>query len=145
MEAPAPVTAEAALACANMGAEGELAWVGTLSEEDQAKYWDNVAAWEDPDRQGALLEEYNATFAAADTDNDGRLNPAELRDMFNKDIANMKARGIPVQDMSAMTEEQFQGFYDAINSMSEEPGITSAELMSWGWAMTKKMKELKQA
>ena len=108
-----------------------------------AKYDAELNAWSDPDKQGALLEEYKATFAAADTNGDGRLDANEFKDMMEKDIANRRARGVPTQDMSGMTEEQYQGFYQAVNSMSEQDGITADELMSWGFCMEKKLKELR--
>ena len=66
MEAPPTLKTEAAIATAQGAAAYEHNWEVTLSAEEKAKIVDESEAWKDAARMPALMEEYTATFNAAD-------------------------------------------------------------------------------
>ena len=93
-----------------------LNWMTSLSPEEQAAMGAERAAWEDDATKAERMAELQATFQAADTNNDGLLDRAEFEDFMSKVGQNVAARGVPhmsVDSVDAEMKEKVYAFFDA--------------------------------
>mmetsp|Transcript_7040 Transcript_7040/g.8476 ORF Transcript_7040/g.8476 Transcript_7040/m.8476 type:complete len:231 (-) Transcript_7040:133-825(-) len=109
-------------------AQREHEWFQTLSQEQK----DTHTASHGPEAMPARMAEFEATFAAADANGDGRLDKAEMMDYLVKSYQARVAAGIPSRDASTMPPEMIDTFYEKMNSISEGEGIAKVDWMVWG-------------
>jgi len=86
-------------------------WHFALSEEDRAKKVADAAGWRDPATAGQRMAASGASYRAADADGDGRLNPAEFKDFMLRECQSVVDRGVPQQDMAAMSDDAWSTLY----------------------------------
>ena len=119
-----------------------LAWHMSLSVEDRAK----VVAMHGEEGKEQRAAEFVATFTSADTNSDGLLDKAELKDFFAKMGANDEAAGIPHMKEGDTTEEEHEMIYAYFNS--ETPGVEGVNMQDLGQTMEifkAKMAEMRAA
>ena len=107
-------------------------WMATLSEEQLAAIAADAASWKDQAQVPERMAEVQATFNAADTNQDGLLDRNEMHDFMAKGYQNAVARGTPARDPSNMSDEEKDAFYAAMNSLSDAEGVSMGEFMAWG-------------
>lgn len=78
-------------------AMGRIAWVNSLSEEDQAKFEQKRREFLDPATKDAKIEEHRPLFTAADANNDGRLDFQEMKAFIRANYEHTVAQGLPAQ------------------------------------------------
>ena len=100
-------------------AQHRATWMQALSPEDCAKVReDKQQVSENEDVRNDRAAEAVATFQAADTDADGRLNKEEFRDFMNKMSLNAGARGVPAMteaDCDEEMQEKIWAYFDSID------------------------------
>lgn len=74
-----------------------LAWRATLSADEQAALEADRASFTNEETKAERMAEMAATFQAADTNQDGRLDRAEFEDFMTKLGQNSAARNVPFQ------------------------------------------------
>ena len=116
-------------------------WGASLSDDDQAKVTaDRAASREDPVKSERMAE-MAATFNAADTNQDGKLNQEEFTDFMGKMKQNSEARGVPMAGRDQVPEDLQQKMFDFMVAHSGEgaDGVTmagfGASLVAIGQAM----------
>ena len=72
-----------------------MEWMATLSEEDKAKVLADRAAFSAEETKAERMGELAATFGAADTNQDGKLDRSEFEDFMGKLSQNSQARNVP--------------------------------------------------
>ena len=78
----------------------------------------------DPAKLQAAMEEDAATFAAADTDGDGRLNHTEFVDFCSKQEANAIAKG---WHMAKSTDEEIEAWWNIMLEITKETSSVTKE------------------
>ena len=126
-----------------MLAEKRLAWRNRLSAEDQAKLVAEKAAWAAEETKGERMAEFDAAFAAADTNSDGLLDRAEFEDFMTKLGLNAEARGCPHQPDTDYTADEKNAIYDLFNGKTAgADGVTTADFFAVMQDVGAKVQEL---
>ena len=119
-----------------------LQWHMALSVEDRAK----VVAMHGEEGKEERAQVFVATFTAADTNSDGLLDKAELKDFFGKMGANAEAASVPHMKESDTTEEDQEKIYALFNAAT--PGVEGISMQDFGTTMEifkAKMAEMRAA
>ena len=104
-----------------------MAWMGSLSDEDKQKLVAEKGSWESEDTKAERMQEMQATFQAADTNEDGVLNQAEFVNFVNSMNSNLTARGVPNMGFDG-DEDQWYALYNA--ESGDQDGVTVANFFS---------------
>ena len=104
-----------------------MAWMASLSDEDKGKVRADREAGAAEENKAARMEEFMATFSAADANQDGKLDRAEFTDFMIKLGQNAAARGVPAQKPEDVTDEQKDQIWAYFNSISGDDGVTAAD------------------
>ena len=107
-------------------AEKRLAWRNSLDEASRAALEAEHASWAVEETKAERLAEFNATFAAADTNNDGVLDRAEFEDFMLKMSQNSAARNIPFQSHDDYSAEEKDGVFALFDNFNGETQGVSA-------------------
>ena len=125
-------------------AQARLAWHATLSEEDSAKVIADRAALSDEATKAERMAEMAATFTAADTNNDGLLDRAEMSDFLAKLGQNAAARGVPHMSEADVTEDQKEAIWAYFNGLTEgTDGVSQGDFMAGSQAIAAKIREIR--
>ena len=81
------------------------AWNASLSDDEKAKAQEERAAWGNEETKAERMAELQASFQAADVNEDGVLSQAEFVDFMGKLAGNLKARGVPSQGPDAINDD----------------------------------------
>ena len=109
-------------------AQSRLDWMNGLSEEDKAKLEAEKANWATEEFKAERMAEMNATFQAADTNQDGVLDKAEFADFMNKMSQNAKARGVPAMSEDDVDEATKDAVWGLFNGESDGDGVKPADV-----------------
>ena len=120
-----PITKDDARALYDMMKKG----MAQLTEEQNAKNAElRKAFMTDENAKKEMMEEMQATFTAADTNNDGLLDLAEFKDFRSKSEANNTARG---GFNPTMSEEDIEAAYNIHNSGNpDKDGVALADIFA---------------
>ena len=80
-------------------------WMAGLTDEEKGKLAAMKASMADEATKAASMAETQATFQAADTNEDGLLQEAELMNFMKMMFQNMGAKGLPTMSEDLVTDE----------------------------------------
>ena len=125
-------------------AQHRLAWLNGLTEEQRAAVRADKEAAHDEAVKAERLAEAQATFGAADTNSDGKLDKAEFADFMEKMSQNAGARGVPAMtaaDCPEDVQEKIFAYFDSIDGEVGN-GVSFADVISGMEAVGAKCREL---
>merc|ERR1719331_2525386 len=114
----------------NAAAQKRVAWMATLTEEQKGAMAADRAAFFAEETKAERMAELAATFSAADTNADGRLDRSEFEDFMGKISQNLQARNVPFHPHDDFSAEEKDGMYALFNGKSEADGITMEDFFA---------------
>lgn len=111
-------------------ANKRLAWRATLSADEQAALEADRAAFSNEETKAERMAEMAATFQAADTNQDGRLDRSEFEDFMGKLAQNSAARNVPFQPQDQFSDEEKDGVYALFDAKEGTPGVTMPDFIA---------------
>ena len=118
-------------------------WMAGLTDEEKGKLAAMKASMADEATKAASMAETQATFQAADTNEDGLLQEAELMNFMKMMFQNMGAKGLPTMSEDLVTDELKASMWALYNAETEgADGVSMADFFTVGAKIQARMAEL---